>query len=61
MPNWFTDRFETLTCTLFNFLCGNLFELVASKSDKLDNLKRFPVIMGHYPAGTSVMNMVHWM
>jgi hypothetical protein len=30
------------------------------KKQVLDNVKRFPVIFGHFPAGTSVMNMQHW-
>lgn len=27
----------------------------------MDNLDRFPVIMGHYPSGSSMMDMEHWM
>ena len=26
----------------------------------LDNYERYDVLVGHFPAGTSVMNMAHW-
>jgi len=26
----------------------------------LDNYERYDVLVGHFPAGASVMNMAHW-
>ncbi|KAK5850366.1 hypothetical protein PBY51_001250 [Eleginops maclovinus] len=41
-------------------LCGNLFFVLCGFDEKNLNMSRTPVYTEHCPAGTSVMNMVHW-
>ncbi|KAJ4919973.1 hypothetical protein JOQ06_000210 [Pogonophryne albipinna] len=41
-------------------LCGNIFFILCGFDEKNLNVSRTPVYTEHCPAGTSVMNMVHW-
>ncbi|CAK9298209.1 unnamed protein product [Gordionus sp. m RMFG-2023] len=41
-------------------MCANLLYLIGGTDTKNFNQSRIPVYYGHYPAGTSVRNMVHF-
>ena len=41
-------------------MCENGFEIIAGPDKGNMNKTRLPVYMAHYPAGTSVKNMLHY-
>jgi gastric triacylglycerol lipase len=59
-PDWETSDFGEALCTLFDFICSDLLGVIADANPQYDNVARFPVIMGHFPAGTSTLDMLHF-
>ncbi|XP_061493673.1 putative lysosomal acid lipase/cholesteryl ester hydrolase [Rhineura floridana] len=45
---------------LLDCLCGNIFFLACGFNEKNLNMSRIEVYATHFPAGTSVQNMLHW-
>jgi len=60
MPSWLSDRFSSFTCESFPTICSDGNLLFANTHPDIDNIARFPVVMGHFPAGGSLMTMEHW-
>uniref|UniRef100_A0A4W6ESM0 Lipase n=2 Tax=Lates calcarifer TaxID=8187 RepID=A0A4W6ESM0_LATCA len=58
MIKWLAEH--VCGCRCLNKLCGNLFFVLCGWDEKNLNMTRTPVYTTHYPAGTSVQNMVHW-
>jgi len=47
-------------CSNLELVCSSVIEAIADQKISEDNTERFPVILAHEPAGTSVHNMKHW-
>lgn len=47
-------------CSFSGEVCRWFLGPIADADPKLDNSSRMDAIMGHDPAGTSLMNMHHW-
>jgi hypothetical protein len=62
MPSmgWFKTDVGVLFCSTFAKICGDVMTQVMDGDPSLDNYERYDVLVGHDPAGTSVMNMAHW-
>lgn len=58
--NWFQTDVGIAFCSTFSKVCGDLMTQIMDGDASLDNYERYDVLMGHFPAGTSVMNMAHW-
>lgn len=58
----YSSIFEKLGfgCNYFPFICDDFLFLIVGWDRGDFNDSRFPVILSHTPAGTSVQNMVHW-
>jgi len=55
-----TRKVYVTTCVLANTLCVARVRLLSDADTSVDNVKRFKVTSGHYPAGSSIQNMVYW-
>lgn len=42
-------------------VCRDFLKLISEDDPHTVSLARMPTIMGHFPAGTSLMNLQHWM
>jgi len=58
--NWFNTDMGIAFCATFNKICGDMISQIMDGDSSLDNYDRYDVLVGHYPAGTSTMNMAHW-
>lgn len=58
--NWFNTNMGILFCSTFAKVCGDIMTQIMDGDPTLDNYQRYDVLIGHYPAGTSVMNVAHW-
>jgi hypothetical protein len=58
--NWFNTDLGITFCAAFTKICGDMISQIMDGDSSLDNYDRYDVLVGHYPAGTSVMNMAHW-
>lgn len=47
-------------CTYFKIICKGGLYFLADEDLNLDHYKRLDVVMNHYPAGTSLMDLAHW-
>ena len=47
-------------CKFAPFTCTALLKEISEMNNKVNNLKRLPVIMGHFPSGSSTKNTVHF-
>ena len=47
-------------CADCEICCSDVIELICGPHKGAFNESRMPVMAGHEPAGTSVMNMIHW-
>jgi pimeloyl-ACP methyl ester carboxylesterase len=47
-------------CTYFDYLCKGGLYLLADEDLNVDHYKRLDVVMNHYPAGTSLKDVIHW-
>lgn len=59
-PNFFTSKAFPIFCSLLPTICKNLVGLISDADPDLDNFNRWDVFIGHFPGGTSVMNMLHF-
>jgi pimeloyl-ACP methyl ester carboxylesterase len=60
---WMTDLSRNLwesVCVLALDLCIERVRLLSDAKTNVDNVHRFPITSGHYPAGSSVQNMFYW-
>lgn len=62
MPSfgWFTTDIGVLFCATFSKVCADILAQVMDADPNVDNYERYDVLVGHAPAGTSIMNMEHW-
>lgn len=62
MPSfgWFTTDAGVAFCSAFSKVCGDIMKQIMDADPSQDNYDRYDVLVGHAPAGTSVMNMRHW-
>ena len=58
--NWFQTDVGIAFCSTFAKVCGDLMTQIMDGDASLDNYERYDVLIGHFPAGTSIMNMAHW-
>lgn len=58
--NWFQTDVGIAFCSTFAKVCGDLMTQIMDGDASLDNYERYDVLIGHFPAGTSTMNMAHW-
>jgi len=47
---------QSMFCKYEDKFCGSLLYDISEKNNSVNNLKRIPIITGHYPAGTSLKN-----
>ena len=47
-------------CNVLGLVCNSVLYLIADEDVNEDNCDRLPVILGHFPAGTSVKDMKHF-
>jgi len=59
-PDWFLTTGGIYVCRVLNFLCKDGIEVIADTDATIDNFERMDVVLGHFPAGTSLMNLNHW-
>nr|XP_012429995.4 lysosomal acid lipase/cholesteryl ester hydrolase [Taeniopygia guttata] len=50
----------TQFCACLGKVCGNIFSYIAGGRIQNINTSRTDSYAGHYPAGTSVQNVIHW-
>lgn len=62
MPSfgWFTTDAGVIFCSTFAKVCGDIMKQIMDADPSQDNYDRYDVLVGHAPAGTSVLNMRHW-
>jgi hypothetical protein len=58
--NWFQTDVGIAFCSTFAKVCGDIMTQIMDGDPSLDNYERYDVLVGHFPAGTSTMNMAHW-
>ena len=59
-PSWFLTNAGVEVCRVLNFLCKDGIEVIADSDTSIDNYERMDVVLGHFPAGTSLRNLNHW-
>lgn len=59
-PSWFLTTGGVYICRVLNFLCKDGIEAIADTDANIDNFERMDVVLGHFPAGTSLRNLNHW-
>lgn len=47
-------------CALAPPVCHSALKEISEMNNTVNNLKRLPVILGHFPSGSSVKNFVHF-
>jgi len=47
-------------CVVALPICIERVKLLSDADTSVDNVKRFPITVGHFPAGTSVQNIYYW-
>jgi len=60
---WMSDSSRTLwenICVILLEVCIARVRLLSDAKTGVDNVHRFPVTSGHYPAGSSVQNILYW-
>ncbi|NXC45973.1 LIPM Lipase, partial [Penelope pileata] len=58
--NEVTKRLAVKLCTSLGKVCANIIYYLAGGRAQNVNASRTDVYVGHYPAGTSVQNGIHW-
>lgn len=60
---WMSDSMRTLwenICLYALPICVARVRLLSDANTTVDNVKRFKITTGHYPAGSSVQNILYW-
>ena len=60
MPNWFSSQGGRAICTTFSWTCSLGLNLVSDDKPNTNNEAKYDALAGHYPSGTSVMDLQHW-
>lgn len=55
-----TSHIAATVCNIVPIVCSYTIKQLADMKPELDNMEHFSVVMGHYPAGTSVNDMAHF-
>lgn len=55
-----TSKIGAVTCHYIPDICAFGLKAVSDLHPELDNVDRMDVVMGHYPAGTSIWDAVHF-
>jgi hypothetical protein len=53
-------NFLSETCVISPMVCAANLKVISEMNNTVNNLKRMPVVMGHFPSGTSTKNMMHF-
>eukprot|EP00331_Platyophrya_macrostoma_P030138 CAMPEP_0176440768 /NCGR_PEP_ID=MMETSP0127-20121128/20777_1 /TAXON_ID=938130 /ORGANISM="Platyophrya macrostoma, Strain WH" /LENGTH=358 /DNA_ID=CAMNT_0017825375 /DNA_START=95 /DNA_END=1171 /DNA_ORIENTATION=+ len=61
MPNWLSSEGGKKLCSWVPFACKLGLKEVFDARPEQDNENRLDYLGGHFPAGTSVQNVLHWM
>ena len=59
-PTWFLTDAGVGICRVLNFICKDGIEVIADVDATIDNFERMDVVLGHFPAGTSLRTLNHW-
>jgi len=59
-PSWASTRFASVFCTVFDGVCTDILGDIADADPEIDNYQRLNIILGHFPAGTSTLDILHW-
>lgn len=59
-PNWVSSAVGQALCKYMSWACSLGIALVADVNPSLDNMDRGGIFGGHFPAGTSVDDILHW-
>ncbi len=59
-PNDREYRMQSLVCKNSRAVCAAGLKDISEKNNSVNNLERLPVIMGHFPAGSSVKNFIQF-
>ena len=54
------SSFMYYVCYYFNWVCRSGLYLISDADPSFDNPPQLPVIMSHFPAGTSLKDLQHW-
>lgn len=60
LPNWLATEGGRILCKTVPGICGAGMWLVSDEHPELNNKARYDILGGHFPAGTSVLNIFHW-
>lgn len=60
LPAKYEDTLLGHFCNILDLVCKAGVYLVADEDINEDNCDRLPVILSHFPSGTSTMDMEHW-
>jgi len=52
--------FGIALCTFADVICKDALGIIADADPEYDNYERMPIIIGHFPAGTSTLDMLHF-
>jgi len=53
-------RVDSGVCFVTPFICAQILLAVSEMNNTVNNMKRMPVIMNHYPSGSSSKNFIHF-
>jgi len=53
-------NFGIALCTIADVICKDALGIIADADPTYDNYERLPIILGHFPAGTSTLDMLHF-
>ena len=54
------NELSTILCDKLHIICDGLLELVADSNSDDDDQNKFNVFLGHFPSGTSLMDIQHF-
>ena len=58
--DWFFSALEGFICEKLDFFCKSILEEITEDDADLNNNQRLPIILAHYPGGTSLRVLKHW-
>lgn len=57
---YLTNKIYSVACDVIPPICSLGLFLIADENTKNDNLDRMPVMMAHFPSGSSLMSFIHY-